>query len=869
MSRLSMTTAVRVRPPFQTVENNCCFDSYPMSNVLRCGPTLLATVSDLVFGCQVNQDEFFYSTVKHKLDLFIKGENISVIAFGDHYSGKSFTLFGPGLHCIDSEAHFGMLPRAATYLFSNLEPPNVFFPDNNNISSLIKLEMSIFEVFDKGLRDLLDTKNNRFMLVPGEKGDLTVCGATTVRCECPRDVINLLQVAMANRQVSENLTHPTSVIVKLELHHPVYRDGETKIRVSQAIFTDLACGEHPPSMWNVSDGVIMGLDYYVLSVLTKTHGGASHNDDIHILYMREYLIFLLLQDSFNGRLNTLAICCISPCARFAEKTWQYLSLIRHITYLRLPKLDLNKPNINHSIDENRQQQQSTLISEAESLLSRLSMSKSFSEDEREQFSNWLHLKQEYEEESVNGQAQSHGQPLECIEEVTESEEEVPSSNEKMSESNVMATPYCESDQDECENKVSQISDSDFYDKLDNVCFQFSDFVENFLEDFHVMPVFTPAKECKRVCSAARRGGLSSMPPMNEAQRENEAKSAQPLRDFVSANPTNVQLTKSSPKENYNKCQPLVEDPKIQAEKTPINEKNIEKWLENEETRVRKVRETWVRWRKEANDVKDTTISQEVKVLRAEKSKDMFQAVEGLTYFLDLIEDIMDLDIVTSEPNELLVPFCHRVRQHRKARHQFSRLKSQLDSKVKDKTSTEVELRDHLMCDEIIESFDMCIEHINNVLIKKKIPTSNFSSNTKVGKLVVDELTKLSISEMRHLIFRLFTKVIDLRESGKTLEGLITELDRKLDLNELKISALCQALQEMREQQTTSKAMMLQPSTNHPVPPTHLALQEGAAGGGPVTIPQQNLHKLQAKPVPPTKVTYTPRKLIIEKKTSKH
>lgn len=43
-----------------------------------------------------------------------------MIAYGQSRSGKTYTIFGPGLHCALSETEYGVIPRVTREIFSQL-----------------------------------------------------------------------------------------------------------------------------------------------------------------------------------------------------------------------------------------------------------------------------------------------------------------------------------------------------------------------------------------------------------------------------------------------------------------------------------------------------------------------------------------------------------------------------------------------------------------------------------------------------------------------------------------------------------------------------------------------------------------------------
>jgi hypothetical protein len=51
---------------------------------------------------------------------WVAGYDISVIAYGQSGSGKTYTILGPGLHCAFSETEYGIIPRLTREIFSRL-----------------------------------------------------------------------------------------------------------------------------------------------------------------------------------------------------------------------------------------------------------------------------------------------------------------------------------------------------------------------------------------------------------------------------------------------------------------------------------------------------------------------------------------------------------------------------------------------------------------------------------------------------------------------------------------------------------------------------------------------------------------------------
>lgn len=69
----------------------------------------------LPFDCP--QDVVYEGHIEPLVDACFDGFNVSVVAFGQLGSGKTYTIFGPGLLYAMNEADFGVVPRTARRIF--------------------------------------------------------------------------------------------------------------------------------------------------------------------------------------------------------------------------------------------------------------------------------------------------------------------------------------------------------------------------------------------------------------------------------------------------------------------------------------------------------------------------------------------------------------------------------------------------------------------------------------------------------------------------------------------------------------------------------------------------------------------------------
>lgn len=63
--------------------------------------------------------------VKNECLCKITGQDVAIVAFGDHLSGKTRTIYGKNFEITDCES-YGIVPRAISYIFGLL-PTVIYF----------------------------------------------------------------------------------------------------------------------------------------------------------------------------------------------------------------------------------------------------------------------------------------------------------------------------------------------------------------------------------------------------------------------------------------------------------------------------------------------------------------------------------------------------------------------------------------------------------------------------------------------------------------------------------------------------------------------------------------------------------------------
>ncbi|XP_053965215.1 kinesin-like protein costa [Anastrepha ludens] len=142
---------------------------------------------------------------------------------------------------------------------------------------------------------------------------------------------------------------------------------------------------------------------------------------------------------------------------------------------------------------------------------------------------------------------------------------------------------------------------------------------------------------------------------------------------------------------------------------------------------------------------------------------------------------------------------HEIRNLRRTRDHLLEQRCTLDRKLKrDKMLSHREERKLLECDEAIEAIDAAIEFKNELICgHKSIDTSERLQREKGEQMLMARLNKLSPEEMRTLLYKYFTKVIDLRDSSRKLEVQLMQLERERDAWEWKERVLSNAVRQAR------------------------------------------------------------------------
>lgn len=320
---------------------------------------------DRVFGQHHSTEDIFRSDVQHLMANALKGYNVTVLAYGQTSSGKTFTIRG-------NEEAPGIIQLTASELFKwvaylktpegiakslknehgdslNLPSQESFFDrdqdpyeaedgneDGGTIDRRISLGVSYLEIYNESVNDLLDgTKEN--LDVREHKGEVFIDQLSHRPVHCSQDVLDVLNEGDKLRKEAE-----TKANSKSSRSHSVFRisveiddkntcTGRRTIRSSQIQIVDLA-GSEGASKTGRGAGLrlreggninksLLALSNVIYKLSQRQQMGSKHN---YYINFRDSKLTRILQNSLCGKSQTAIICCISPLQSNMQESLQAL-----------------------------------------------------------------------------------------------------------------------------------------------------------------------------------------------------------------------------------------------------------------------------------------------------------------------------------------------------------------------------------------------------------------------------------------------------------------------------------------------------------------------------------------------------------------
>mmetsp|Transcript_35936 Transcript_35936/g.94217 ORF Transcript_35936/g.94217 Transcript_35936/m.94217 type:complete len:927 (+) Transcript_35936:37-2817(+) len=264
-----------------------------------------------------------FNEVQPLVPSFLDGFNVCILAYGQTGSGKTHTMFGPPADHGMPEMS-GIIPRAVAEIFA-LRAAQVD-------TASIKIQVSVLEVYNEAVRDLLSAK-------PWEKHDVTdasgngaeVLTAIKADVSSQEEVLKLVANGLANRverktDLNDHSSRSHLVLTVHSIRKSLMADGVTT--ESKMHLVDLAGSENAKLAGSVGDGLTEGKNINkslsalsgVMQALAAQKGGAAKQ---HVPYRNSKLTYLL-KDAIGGDAKTVMFVCVRPEESFAAESMQTL-----------------------------------------------------------------------------------------------------------------------------------------------------------------------------------------------------------------------------------------------------------------------------------------------------------------------------------------------------------------------------------------------------------------------------------------------------------------------------------------------------------------------------------------------------------------
>lgn len=182
--------------------------------------------------------------------------------------------------------------------------------------------------------------------------------------------------------------------------------------------------------------------------------------------------------------------------------------------------------------------------------------------------------------------------------------------------------------------------------------------------------------------------------------------------------------------------------------------------------------------------------------------------DGKSKIRDMSARIQNLEILLKEKSghlenaddtDAALSLRHEIRNLRRTKDHLVQQRCCLNRKLKrDKSLSCTEERKLIECDEAIEAIDTAIELKNELICgRKSIDTDESLQREKGEQLLISRLNRLSVEEMRTMLYKYYQKVIDLKTSSRNLEIQLLEMERQKDAWEWREKVLTNAVHQAR------------------------------------------------------------------------
>ncbi|WVR07124.1 hypothetical protein IAU60_004165 [Kwoniella sp. DSM 27419] len=163
-----------------------------------------------VLGEQASQEELYDVTAGQTVDEFIKGHNVTFLAYGQTSSGKSYSMGTTGDDIDYSGTRFtprtGLIPRTVQTIFERAEAVRL----QSGPGASWECRLSFLELYNEEIIDLLSGTGVAITIREERDGRIVWAGVREVKVKSLAEVMQLLQDGSARRKTGETTMNASS-----------------------------------------------------------------------------------------------------------------------------------------------------------------------------------------------------------------------------------------------------------------------------------------------------------------------------------------------------------------------------------------------------------------------------------------------------------------------------------------------------------------------------------------------------------------------------------------------------------------------------------------------------------------------------------
>ena len=290
----------RVRP-ILTKSEALCTDC--AGNIVSVCNPLLKTCRQWEFDClfpSTSTQEDIFSEIHELVSSSLDGYNVCIFTYGQTGSGKTYTLEG-------TDDQPGIISRTSASIFAQIKV---------KLTWTYRVKLSLLEVYNETIKDLLSEKQKKLKIVNGEISDLNKVSVNNTD-----ELVNYLRYGLDSRAVGCNSlnSHSSRSHLVMTLYIEAINKKMQMNLQSKIQLVDLA-GSERLSKTGSQGETLTEAKFINLSLLALGNVISARQKKLNHVPFRNSVLTQILQDSLSGEAKTLMILQISPEENNYEET---------------------------------------------------------------------------------------------------------------------------------------------------------------------------------------------------------------------------------------------------------------------------------------------------------------------------------------------------------------------------------------------------------------------------------------------------------------------------------------------------------------------------------------------------------------------